>query len=176
MRTRHTLALLPVSTPRPSTGDDPMPQPVRTAVWLMLIGAVVQALSTLVTALDRDGIRAQTERLAREFHRSLDGRALEEATDQAYWFGVGTGIIFVAAWLVVARLCAIGRPSGRALATLFAIVYSFTFAFSAVRSFGPGALLGFVTVLIGVTVVYLLWRRPVTPWLARCAARRSHGG
>lgn len=123
--------------------------------------------------MDRDGIRAQTERLAKEFHRSLDGAALERATDQAYWFGVGTGATFIAAWLIVARLVAVGRPSGRALATLFAIVYSFTFVFSAVRSFGPGAFLGLVTVVIGGVVVYLLWRRPVTPWLARCAARRS---
>lgn len=174
----HTLALLVVESSRSdddTTTGEAMPQPVRYAVWLMLAGALVQALSTLTTALDREGIRAQTARLADEFDRSLDGKALERATDQAYWFGVGTGVTFVALWLVVARLCAIGRTSGRPLATLFATVYTFTFAFSAVRSFGPGAFLGLVTAVVGVSAVYLLWRRPVTPWLARCAARRSQG-
>lgn len=158
-----------------ATAAESTPQPVRYAVWLMLAGALVQALSTLATALDRDGIRAQTARLAGEFDRSLDGKALERATDQAYWFGVGTGATFVVLWLVVARLCATGRTSGRPPATLFATVYTFTFVFSAVRSFGPGAFLGLITVVVGVSAVYLLWRRPVTPWLARCAARRSQG-
>ena len=72
----HTLALLVVESSRSdddTTTGEAMPQPVRYAVWLMLAGALVQALSTLTTALDREGIRAQTARLADEFDRSLDG-------------------------------------------------------------------------------------------------------
>lgn len=151
-----------------------MPPPVRRAVGLMLVGAALQSASTLATALDRDGIRTRTGHLAREFQkRTLSPSELERATDQAFWFGVGTGVCFVLLWLFVARTCAVGRGVGRVLATLFAIVYAFTFAFSGARSFGPGAALGLATVAVGASVVYLLWRRPVAPWLAACAARRS---
>lgn len=151
-----------------------MPEPVRRAVWLMLAGASLQALSTLTTLLDRDHIRSRTAELAKEFHRgALRGDDLERATDQAYWFSVGTGVIFTVLWLVVARMCASGRHTGRVLATFLAIVYTFTVVFSGVRSFGPGALVGFMTAAIGISVVYLLWRRPVTPWMT---ARADDGG
>lgn len=176
---RARLALCPVNAPdHHDTFEEPerpaAPLAVRRAVWLMLAGACVQALTTLRTVLDRSGVRDQTARLAREFkHRSLTGEELERATSQAYWFSVATGVVFVVLWLLVARLVATGRLLGRVLATLFAIVYTFTFAFSAVRSFGPGVLLGLLPALLGISVVYLLWRRPVTPWMEALGARRA---
>lgn len=140
----------------------------------MTAGAIVQTLTTLHTGLDRAGTKTRTAALAREFKkRTLSGDELDRATDQAYWFGIVTGVVFVLLWLVTARLVATGRAAGRVCATLFAIVYTFTFLVSGVRTFGPGTVLGFLTVGIALSVVYLLWRRPVTPWFAARAARRS---
>ena len=140
----------------------------------MVAGAAAQAVSTLVAWLDRDAARARTARLAREFQRrALPAHELERATDQARWFGLCTGVFFVALWLVVARLCASGRSSGRACATVLAVVYTFTFVLSGVRSFGPGAVIGVLTMVLGLATVYLLWRRPVTPWLSSQAAARA---
>lgn len=150
------------------------PRPVRRAVACMMAGALVQAVSTLVAWLDRDGTRAQTARLAHEFQRrTLPTGELERATDQARWFGLVTGAFFVVLWLLVARLCLRGRASGRTCATVLAIVYTFTFLLSGVRSFGPGALIGAVTMTLGLATVYLLWRRPVTPWLSSQGAARA---
>lgn len=150
------------------------PLAVRRAVTLMVFGALVQAVSTLQTWLDRDGTRAQTASLAKEFkHRVLSGPELERATDQAHGVAVGTGLLCIALWLVVARLCWRGRALGRSAATVLAVVYGFTFILSGVRSFGPGAVIGVLTVGLGVSVVYLLWRRPVTPWLSSQAAARE---
>lgn len=150
------------------------PRPVRRAVACMMAGALVQAVSTLVAWLDRDDTRAQTARLAHEFQRrTLPAGELERATDQARWFGLVTGAFFVVLWLLVARLCLRGRASGRTCATVLAIVYTFTFLLSGVRSFGPGALIGAVTMTLGLATVYLLWRRPVTPWLSSQGAARA---
>ena len=107
------------------------PRPVRRAVACMMAGALVQAVSTLVAWLDRDGTRAQTARLAHEFQRrTLPAGELERATDQARWFGLVTGAFCVVLWLLVARLCLRGRASGRTCATVLAIVYTFTFLLS----------------------------------------------
>lgn len=157
----------------PDVSVDPSalpPLPLRRAVHLMLVGAAVQLLQVVVRWSDRSAIREQTASLARQYKgRALSGDELDRATSQAQWFSVSTGIFFTVLWLVVARLCATGRTFGRVMATFLASVYVFTLVFSGVN-FTREFALSVVTACLGLTVIYLLWRRPVGEWMT---ARRS---
>lgn len=132
----------------------------------MVLGSLVQAAQTAVAAADRDGIRARTNALAKEFKgRGLDGVELEHATNQAYWFTICTGVGFALMWLILARAVYRGRPGGRVIATVLALVYVFTFVFAGLSSMGANVLFGIALCCIAIAVVYLLWRRPVTAWM-----------
>lgn len=157
MSTTHTPDSTPTTRPVEATR----------AVGVMMIGAGVQTLSTLVHALDRDAVRAQTQQLAHRYQgRTLTGATLDHATTQAYWFSIGFGFVSVLVWLGVARLCATGRTAGRAMATFLFVVYALTFAFSGLRSPGFDLLVEAVTTVLGLATVYLLWRRPVSAWMS----------
>lgn len=132
----------------------------------MVAGAGVQALAAIGEAANRDDIRARTIRLADELQgRRLSGAALDTATSQAYWFTVLTASAFAVLWLIVAYACAKPLPWGRGVATFLTVVFVFTYVFSGSLGTSWQSLLNLALCIIGVAVVYLLWRRPVGAWM-----------
>lgn len=132
----------------------------------MLTGALVQLMQAGVYAADRAGIAVRTNDLARTYKgHALADSELQHATNQAYWFTVGSSLTFALTWCVLAQTVWRGRHFGRVVATVLALVYVFTFVFSGMGTLSLSTFLSVMLCIIAIMMVYLLWRRSVTAWM-----------
>jgi CDP-diglyceride synthetase len=138
----------------------PAPAPVLTAVKLMYAGAAVSAVNLIISLAVIGGLKA--------YHGRFLGHSLTAAQvshlNTVIIAAVVTGLVVIALWLWMARANGQGRNWARivstvlfGLATLELTPYLFGFGeVSGVTVFG--LIFPLLTWLVGLAVVWLLWR------------------
>jgi hypothetical protein len=101
-------------------GSVPQPQPLKTAVGMMWIGAAVTALGSLSVVLFAGQIREQIEDQAIAEGRIVSESTLDAAVSVGVVFGVATGLITAGLWAWMAVMNGKGRSWARIVATVFA--------------------------------------------------------
>jgi CDP-diglyceride synthetase len=152
--------------PYPSSGQPagplrpPAPAPVLTAVKLMYAGAAVSAVNLIISLAVIGGLKA--------YHGRFLGHSLTAAQvshlNTVIIAAVVTGLVVIALWLWMARANGQGRNWARILSTvLFGLatleLTPYLFGFGEV--FGVtvfGLIFPLLTWLVGLAVVWLLWR------------------
>jgi hypothetical protein len=149
----------PASAPMPAPPEPSVPRQVRTAVKAMYAGAAVSIIGVIIEIAS---IGATKAAIARRSH-NLTASQLN-ASDRALIIGfVISGLVTVAAWILIARACQKGSNGARitgtvlfALATLDALVGLAAPLAPAVRAWWP------VIWLCGLIAVIFLWQRAST--------------
>ncbi len=138
----------------------PAPAPVLTAVKLMYAGAAVSAVNLIISLAVIGGLKA--------YHGRFLGHSLTAAQvsdlNTVIIAAVVTGLVVIALWLWMARANGQGRNWARILSTvLFGLatleLTPYLFGFGEV--FGVtvfGLIFPLLTWLVGLAVVWLLWR------------------
>lgn len=142
--------------PAQPAGPPQPPQPVVMAVRLMYAGAVVSAISLIVSLVTFGTTRAVIERA----NRSLTTAQIHRVETAVLVFVVVYGIIVIGLWIWLALANRSGRNWARIVATvLFGLNTLVTLA-GIVRS-GPIAarLVPLLVWLIGLGAIVLLWQR-----------------
>lgn len=148
------------------------PAPLRTAVLLMRVGALLSLLSLLSTFLFRDQIRDQVEQTLEDQGSAITADAVDTAVAVGTAFAVFVGLVGVALWLWMAWANGRGKGWARIVATvLFALsAISFLFSFSQPQPV-LSTVLGLVNLVLGAAIVFLLWKRESSAYYAAVSGR-----
>ncbi|KRF37550.1 hypothetical protein [Nocardioides sp. Soil805] len=149
------------------------PAPLRTAVLLMRVGALLSLLSLLSTFLFRDQIRDQVEQTLEDQGSAITADAVDTAVAIGTAFAVVVGLVGVALWLWMAWANGRGKSWARIVATvLFALsAISFLFSFSQPQPV-LSTVLGLVNLVLGAAIVVLLWKRESSDYYAAVSGQR----
>lgn len=149
------------------------PAPLRTAVLLMRVGALLSLLSLLSTFLFRDQIRDQVEQTLRDQGTAITSDAVDTAVAIGTAFAVFVGLVGVALWLWMAWANGRGKGWARIVATvLFGLsAVSFLFSFSQPQPV-LSTVLGVVNLVLGASIVFLLWKRESSAYYAAVSGQR----
>lgn len=145
--------------PPPTAGYRPVPveQPasIRRAVRLMLVGAALSLVGTLVVLTQVDTIRDTIE----EDDPSLTASEVDTVVDVTVGATVVAGVIGVGLWLWMAQKNGQGRSWARVVATVLAVLNIVT-TLVGVAGGGAAASLGFslVSIVLAGAILYLLYR------------------
>ncbi len=142
--------------------SDP-PQPVRTAVLLMWVGAAISVLGLVLTVAQTDAIREEVSRQQLPAGTSLD--ALVSTTIAV---AVVVGVIGVALWILMAIMNRRGKVWARIVATVLGglNVLLNLLAISGAAGATPtlSLLVSVVSLLLAAVIVFLLWRPESSRW------------
>jgi hypothetical protein len=149
----------PAGAPMPQPAEPPVPRQVRTAVKAMYAGAAASIIGVVIEIASIGATRAAIARRSRHLTASQ-----LNASDHALVIGfVISGLVAVAAWILIARACQKGSNGARitgtalfALATLDTLVGLAAPQAAAVRAWWP------VIWLCGLIAVIFLWQRAST--------------
>lgn len=151
------------------------PASISTAVKLMWAGAAVSLLSVLVSLPGLGGLKEEIEESVRE----TDPEASQATIDAAYAVGVGfvivMGLVGVALWAWMAWKNGQGRSWARIVATVLGVlnVLFFLINLGQPGTTTLGIVFALVTVLIGVAVLVLLWKKESTAYYEAVSRSRQ---
>jgi hypothetical protein len=150
----------PTSSQMPELGRPSVPAQVRHAVTAMYVGAAVTVVGIVIEILTVNGTKTAIEK--RSSHHLTASQL--NVTEHALVIGsIVSGLIAVAAWLIVARACKKGYNWGRVTGTvLFGLATLDTIGAALSPVAGPVKAWWPVIWLAGLTAVILLWRPPST--------------
>ena len=150
------------SAASPGSRSEP-PQPVRTAVLLMWVGAAISALSVIIAVVQVDTIREQLSRQGLPAGTSLDTVI---ATTIAV--AVVVGAIGVALWVLMAVMNRRGKVWARIVATVLGalnvLLTLLTVSGAAGATPTLSLLVGVVSLVLAAVIVFLLWRPEASRW------------
>jgi hypothetical protein len=149
----------PSGTEMPEVQRPPVPSPVRNAVRAMYAGAAVTVVGVVIEILTAGATKTAIEK--RSHH--LTASQLN-ASEHALVIGFAvSGLIAVAAWIVIARACQRGQAWARITGTvLFGLATVDTIVSATAPVAGPVKAWWPVIWLAGLTAVILLWQRAST--------------
>ena len=137
-------------TPEPVRPDPP--QSVLTAVKLMYAGAVVQAISAILTL-------ASIHAFARTFGTRVNTRLIHGYEEGTVFFG----LVFVGLWIWMALANKRGYSWARIVASVLFGIYSLVLLLVLVHAgLALGGLVSILIWLIGLGTIILLWRAEST--------------
>ena len=149
----------PTSSQMPELGQPPVPAQVRHAVTAMYVGAAATVAGIVIEILTVNATKTAIEKKSPHLTASQ-----LNSTEHALIIGsVVSGLIAVAAWLVIARACRNGSNWARVtgtvlfgLATIDSIGSAISPVAGLVKAWWP------VIWLAGLVAVIFLWQRPST--------------
>ena len=151
-----------MAQPSPSAGQ--MPEPVRPgpppsvvrAVQLMYAGAVVSALSLIVTLATIGSLRSDLHKA----QPTLTPAQLHQLETILVAGSVFIEVISTGLWAWMALMNKAGKSWARIVASVLFALYTLYLLFVAIRvGAGAGALVPILTWLIGLGALILLWRK-----------------
>ena len=146
----------------PASQSDP-PQPVRTAVLLMWVGAAISLLSVILTVAQTDAIREQLSR-----QQLPAGTDVDAVLSTTIAVAVVIGVIGVALWALMAVMNRRGKVWARIVATVLGalnvLLNLLTIAGAAGATPSLSLLVGVVSLLLAAVIVFLLWRPESSRW------------
>lgn len=139
------------------------PQPLLTAVKLMLAGAVLSLISILLSFTMKDEIRnAVIEANNKQTGtKKLDASGIDAAVTFAMVAGVVIGLIGVGLWLWMARANKNGKKWARIVATVLCVLSVLSFVSSVSQGTAPGLslVISALITLVGIAAAVLLWNK-----------------
>lgn len=148
----------PGSPDGPERADDPTAPPptIRTAVRLMLVGAVISGIGILVTFMLRDDLR---EQLA-DADPSLTANELDTAVAAGLTLAGLVGVASVALWIWMATANGQGRVWARTVATVLGVLnVGFTLVGFIGGQLTPASvLIALANIALAVAILTLLYR------------------
>ncbi|GAB2631805.1 hypothetical protein [Nocardia goodfellowii] len=148
----------------PGGGKPPVPSTVQYAFYLMLAGAAVTVLSTLLIFTQLDVVREEVQK------QDVDAVFTESQLDSLVIFsvaiGVATNLVSAGLWIWMAFANRAGKNWARitasvlfGLSTVFTILSLVGSGVFGAGSGGAGIIAGVLTWLIGVAAIVLLWHK-----------------
>jgi hypothetical protein len=163
--------------PYPSSGQPPepaeRPQPpasVLIAVRFMYAGAIVSAISLVITLATLGNLRSALH----QRNPKLTASQLHTAETAAVAFAVIIGIIGIALWLWLARMSRAGRNWARIIGTVLFALYTLSLFPSLLTGAAAGTLFSIVPWVIGLGAVVFLWRRESTEYFNASRFQQEH--
>ena len=149
----------PIGTGMPELDKPPVPSQVKNAIKAMYVGAAATVAGTVIEILTVNATKTAIEK--RSPHLTV---SQVNSTGHALIIGaVVSGLIAVAAWLVIARACRNGSNWARVTGTvLFGLATVDTILSATAPVAGPVKAWWPVIWLAGLAAVILLWQRPST--------------
>lgn len=146
----------------PASQSDP-PQPVRTAVLLMWVGAAISALSVIITVAQVDTIR---EALSSQGLPA--GTSVDTVIATTIAIAVVVGAIAVALWVLMAVMNRRGKVWARITATVLGalnvLLTLLTISGAAGATPTLSLLVSVVSLVLAAVIVVLLWRPESSRW------------
>jgi hypothetical protein len=147
----------PTGAQMPVLGKPPIPSQVKNAVRTMYFGAAATVVGVLIEILTISSTKTEIEKRSPHLTASQ-----VTATEHVLIVGIViTGLVAVAAWIIIARACQNGNGWARitgtvlfGLATLDTIVSAVAPQAAAVKAWWP------VIWLSGLVAIIFLWQRP----------------
>lgn len=157
----------------PPAGPVSQPRSIANAVKLMYVGAALSVVGILITLFMRDTIREQVEKGAADAGRDMSPSDVDAAVAVAVGFSVVVGLLGVGLWLWMAWANGRGKKWARIVATVFFALSLVSFLLSLLQSPPPLSLVSsIVSVLLGATIIYLLYRPESTQYYEAQSAPR----
>ncbi len=171
-RADDTMATFSGAEDQPGAQVD-QPTSIRTAVRLMWAGAALSVVSLLVGLLSLGSIK-------NNIRDSLDdnGSYTQSDLDTAYHVAVVTlivvGIVGIAVWLWMARANGEGRRAARIIASVLGglNILSFLLMLAQGQATSIEVLFQAVSVVLAISILFLLWRRESTDFYNARSHRR----
>ena len=171
-RADDTMATFSEAEDQPGAQVD-QPTSIRTAVRLMWAGAALSVVSLLVGLLSLGSIK-------NNIRDSLDdnGSYTQSDLDTAYHVAVVTlivvGIVGIAVWLWMARANGEGRRAARIIASVLGglNILSFLLMLAQGQATSIEVLFQAVSVVLAISILFLLWRRESTDFYNARSHRR----
>lgn len=157
----------------PPSGPVTRPKSMDLAVTLMRVGAVISLISALSVLFLRDTIREAVTTSLEDAGTTAD----QGTVDAAVAIGTGTAIVFglvgVALWLWMASANGKGRSWARILSTVFFAlsVVSFLVGLAQAQA-GLSLVLNVVSLLLGASIIFLLWKKESSEFYAASSTPR----
>ncbi|MFC7405814.1 hypothetical protein [Georgenia alba] len=147
------------------------PRPLRLAVILMYVGAVMSLFDTIAASTTRDAQRQMAEQVATE--QGAPGLAGQMA-DFVFTVSVAVPLIAVLLWVWMAVKNGQGRSWARVVATVFGglAVVGFLFSIGQQTALPAQLAFGVLRLLLAVSILVLLWNRESTEYYEAVSARR----
>lgn len=143
----------------PESSKGPVPRTVTLAVWMMYAGAVVSAISLIVSFATSGSLRAAIKAAARSSHTSLTPSQLTTEVHALTAALVVVGVIGVGLWIWIAIFNRKGRNWARITGTVLLGLYTIELFASFAQHTDAFSMGGTILVwLIGLTAVVLLWQ------------------
>lgn len=158
---RRRTSMTPPSAADPAAKPDP-PQPVRTAVLLMWVGAGLAVLGVVLTVAQRDALREQLSS-----QQLPAGTNIDAAVSAALAVAVVIGVIAVSLWVLMAVMNRRGKVWARIVATVLGalnILLNLLAIGGAVGATSLSLVTGVVSLLLAAVIVFLLWRPESSRW------------
>ena len=152
------------------TGPAEQPGPIRTAVMLMRLGAVLSAIGVLVTFLQTDAIRDAVE----EADRSLSESDVDSVVAFTLGFAVVVGLVSIGLWLWMAAANGQGKRWARTVATVLggiSIVLTLL-SFSQDGTTTLNVVVSLVSLALAAVILWMLWRPESTAYYDRMSGPR----
>lgn len=149
----------PTGSQLPELDKPSVPSQVKSAIWAMYVGAAVTVVGVVIEILTVNATKTAIEK--RSPHLTV---SQVNATEHALIIGsIISGLIAVAAWLVIARACRNGSNWARITGTVLFVLATIDTIGSAISPVaGPVKAWWPVIWLTGLVTVILLWQRPST--------------
>ena len=149
----------PTGAQMPELEKPPVPAQVKHAVTAMYVGAAATVVGVVIEILTVNATKAAIEK--RSPHLTV---SQVNGTQHALIIGsIVSGLIALAAWLIIARACKNGHNWARITGTaLFGLATIDTIGSAIAPVAGPVKAWWPVIWLAGLVAVILLWRRPST--------------
>lgn len=149
------------------------PPSIKTAVLLMRVGAAVSVVSILVGLLTlgtlKDDVRAQLQASGQNFGQS----EVDAAFAAAVGFIIFIGLIGTALWLWMASANGKGKSWARVVSTVLGVInaLSFLYALTVGTQTALSALVGAVSVAVGVGALVLMYKSEASAYYAASSRR-----
>lgn len=139
------------------TGPIEPPQPVKLAVNLMYVGAVLSLLGVILSFTMRDQMR---ETMERSNNGTMSADQLDTILSITIGFGVVFGILGVGLWVFNAVMNKRGKSWARILSTVLAVLGILMNLFTIFSPNNPSVLRGsaILSVILPLAILFLLWR------------------
>jgi hypothetical protein len=167
--------------------DEP-PKPIQHAFKLMVAGAILQALSILLSLLQLGTMRDQISKAARENNSNLTQEEIDGVVAAGVAITVIFGLLFGGLWLWMAFMNRKGRNWARILSTVFFALATLNMvatvlltvagaaagnSFTAGSSTTTGLISTILLWLIGLAAIVLLWNRESSQYFQQRTAYRG---
>ena len=162
-------------SPYATAGTTTQPQPIKQAVMLMRVGAVLSVLSLIAALATIGSIKDMVRQAGVDSGTPMSESTVNTAATAGLVAAVIFGLLGAGLWLWMASANGKGKKWARIVATVFFVVSVLSIVSNLAQGSTPALslILGLVSLVLGAYIIFLLYKKESTAFYDGMAAART---